>query len=201
MEAGTDVIVLTGDHAAALATRHPTYSVDSFLRLAFKEYTKRHYKSWVAFARDNLYGEDLRLILVSGFDMTKDFAMVAYSNNPGFVQSGATSDIPMFGVPSLLRWRTPCLPYTKHGPNQLTHLTEEHHPTELQYCVFIRGHTRHSSLRPLPKMFWARVRRHGAGRDSGGLLDLATSDIRSKQVVIGSGPLPVGPLRVLLFPC
>ena len=68
----------TGESGAALTTRHSTYNEDAQLDLRFRRYTKLHYESWVEFPREQEYGENLRPILVSGFDMTKDFAMMAY---------------------------------------------------------------------------------------------------------------------------
>ncbi|KAF9789168.1 hypothetical protein BJ322DRAFT_524556 [Thelephora terrestris] len=113
---------LTGDRGAALTTRHPTYTEDSRSESEFKRYTKRHYKSWVKFARDKKYGTNLRPVLVSGFDMAKDFAIMAYSNVETSVHSGATFSTPMFGstpASSSWRWRTSCSPHVKHGPQEL----------------------------------------------------------------------------------
>ena len=43
---------------------------------AFERYTKKHYDSWVTLAHRYCAVEP---VLVSGFDMTEDFAMTAYS--------------------------------------------------------------------------------------------------------------------------
>ena len=43
---------LSGDHGTAPVTRYQTYRADSPLESAFKAYAKRHYESWVAFARN-----------------------------------------------------------------------------------------------------------------------------------------------------
>jgi len=72
-------------------------------------YAKRHYKSWVEFARHKQYGNDVRPFLVSGFDMTRDFAMVAYSNRGHHFESNDTIAIPMFAStssPLQGTWRT-----------------------------------------------------------------------------------------------
>jgi len=93
---------LTGDRGAALVTRHQTISEDASLETAFEVYTKRHYKSWVEFARHKQYGNDVRPFLVSGFDMTRDFAMVAYSNRGHLFEPNDTIAIPMFASTLLL---------------------------------------------------------------------------------------------------
>jgi hypothetical protein len=45
---------LTGNRGAALVTKYSTYREDSLLESVFERYTKRHYASWVAFARHKL---------------------------------------------------------------------------------------------------------------------------------------------------
>ena len=159
---------LTGRRGAALTTRGCTYKEDAQLDLRFKKYTKRHYRSWVEFARDKEYGENLRPILVSGFDMTKDFAMMAYSNNSSSVQAGATISTPMFASASASawgEWRTECTPYFRHGPQDprppdLPPLLSRAgaSPTEFNQCVFIRYYTMRLELGIFP-----RVIRGGAG--------------------------------------
>ena len=79
------------------------------MEAAFEEYTKLHYESWVAFARQKKYGNDVRPILVSGFDMTKDFAMAAYSNVSTSLKSDLTIGVPMFGSASGALWGTSCM--------------------------------------------------------------------------------------------
>ena len=159
---------LTGRRGAALTTRGRTYKEDAQLDLRFKKYTKRNYKSWVEFARDKEYGENLRPVLVSGFDMTKDFAMMAYSNNSSCAQAGATISTPMFAsapAPAWGEWRTECTPYFKHGPQDprppdLPPLLSRtgNPPTEFNQCVFIRYYTMRLELGIFP-----RVIRGGAG--------------------------------------
>ena len=61
-------------------TRYPTYREDALLESVFEKYIKRHYEAWVAFARREGYGDDVQPVLVSGLDMTRDFALLAYSN-------------------------------------------------------------------------------------------------------------------------
>ena len=157
-----------GESGAALATRHQTYNEDAELDLRFRRYTKVHYESWVEFAREKEYGENLRPVLVSGFDMTKDFSMIAYSNNNTSVQAGANLSTPMFGSISAAAewtWHTACTPHMKHGPQQrrppglrLRRAREGRPSTEFNQCVFIRYYTMRSELGLFP-----RVIRAGAG--------------------------------------
>ena len=130
----------------------------------------QHYKSWVKFARDKKYGDNLKPVLVSGFDMTRDFAMVTYSDGGTSVRSDITLSIPMFGsVPtsSWGTWRARFTPHTNHGPQQCVppsrvgplssqQQTQESHSTEFDQCVFIRYYTMRLGLFP-------RVIRAGAG--------------------------------------
>ena len=167
---------LTWDRCAALATRHPTYKEDSRPDSEFKRYTKRHYKSWVRFASDRKYGENLRPVLVSGFDMTKDYAMMAYSNNHPSLPSSATFSTPMFGSSSASVswiWRTACSPHVKHGPQQRrpppsTILPSsqpsaaENPANEFNQCVFIRYYTTRFELGLFPRLS-ARVTRSNSG--------------------------------------
>ena len=175
---------LTGDRAAALTTRYPTYNEDSQLDFAFKKYTKRHYKSWAKFAREKGYGEKLRLVLVSGFDMTKDFAMVAYSDNRTSIQAGATVSTPMFGSAAATAWgmwHTACSPHYKHGPQEcsppsredlltLQSGAAESLTTEFNQCVFIRYYTMHFKLWFLREAIRAGAGPHdlGSGENGGG---------------------------------
>ena len=121
MEAGASFsFELTRTRGAALVTKYPTYREGTLLQAAFEKYTKRHYESWVAFASHKQYRDDVRPVLVSGFDMTKDFAMAAYSNEEtSVVESNFTVGVPTLGsasAPVWGTWRARCSPHTNHGP-------------------------------------------------------------------------------------
>ena len=110
---------LTENRGAALVTKHETYKMDAVVELAFQNYTKRHYESWVTFARDKKYGEDVHPILVSGFDMTKDFEMVAYSEDGSSLRAEISVDAPVVASASASLWdtrRIRCSPHTNQGP-------------------------------------------------------------------------------------
>jgi len=167
---------LTGNRGAALVTRYPTYGEDSLLESAFERYTKRHYDSWVTFARHKQYGDDVRPVLVSGFDMTRDFAMVAYFNEGASLESDLTIAVPMVASASASlwgTWRTRCSPHTNCGPQQRGPSPNREAidfpsrsvdagsiPNECNQCVFVRYYTMRSRKR-IP--MFPKVIRAGAG--------------------------------------
>ena len=177
---------LTGNQGAALVTKYPTYKEDFRLEIAFEKYTKRHYESWVAFARDKQYADDVRPVLVSGFDMTRDFAMVAYSYQDASLESDLTMTVPMFASASASiwgTWRTRYSPHTNYGPQECIppeqaidisslQLAEvETIPSAFNQCVFIRYYTmRRGPLRLFPKVIRAGAGPHdlGPGDNIGG---------------------------------
>ena len=109
---------LTGSHGAALVTKYQTYREDCESVSTFKSYTERHYESWVTFARNGGHGNDVRPVLVSGFDMTGDFAMVAYSNEDPSLEPDLIVDAPTPGPTSVWgTWRTRRSCHTNHGPS------------------------------------------------------------------------------------
>ena len=190
---------LAGDRGAALATRHSTYNEDSQLDPEFKEYTKRHYSSWVKFASDKKYGERLRPVLVSGFDMTKEFAMVAYSNSRTSGQAGANISTPMFGSVSASAswmWNTTCSPHVKHGPQQLRPPdlpplqsgAAASPSTEFNQCVFIRYYTIREGL--FPKVIRANAGPHdlGSGENRGKVFPELTVLPDAKPMSSDEGP-------------
>ena len=129
---------LTGDCGAALVTRYPTHREDSAgaSERVFEQYVKSHYESWVEFACDkNL--QDVQPVLISGFDVTKDFAMVSYLNHPDGppLGIGYTISRPMFASTTPLfggSWR---FKYTPHFQEA------ESVSIEFDQCVFIRYYT------------------------------------------------------------
>lgn len=174
---------LTGDHGAALLTRYPTFWEDSLERSAFVKYTKCHYKSWVKFACDKQYGDNIQPILVSGFDITKGFEMVAYAHEGTSPDTGLIVDIPALGsvcVPPCGMWRTRCLPHMNHGPRTtypMGSLPSGYAETggildEFNQCVFIRYCTMRSRkpIGMFPEVIWVGAGPHnlGSGENRGG---------------------------------
>ena len=60
-------------------TKYPIRREDIQANGTPKDYIKRHHSSWVDFAKDKRHGNDIRLVLVTGVDRTRDFAMMTYS--------------------------------------------------------------------------------------------------------------------------
>ena len=171
---------LAGDRGAALVTRYPTYREDSLMESIFEKYTKRHYESWVAFARQKGYGDDVQPVLVSGFDMTKDFAMAAYSNVSASLESDLTIGVPTIASASATlwgTWRARHSPHTNYGPQECIppppgraidfsslQLAETPRiPSEFNQCVFIRYYTMRMKLRLFPKVIRAGAGPHDLG--------------------------------------
>ena len=177
---------LTGHHGAALRTRYPTYMEDARSESTFERYVKRHYESWVTFARDKECGDDVRPILVTGFDMTKDFAMLAYSNKGISLEFGSEIDVPMFASASAsitVTRHTECSPHLKCGPQPwglpTTRLAIDFPssqspdpraiPSEFDQCVFIRYYTARLRKWMPPKVLRAGAGPHDLGSgDNGG---------------------------------
>ena len=169
---------LTGNRGAALVTGYKTYRKDASSEPAkFEEYTKRHYESWVAFALNRMSG-NVRPILVDGFDLAKDFAMVAYSNESTSLECDMTISVPALGSASASIWGTwhaSRTPHTNYGPQECVPPDERaagsppqpagegSAPNEYNQCVFVRYYTMGRR-----KWFLPKVIRAGAGpRDLG----------------------------------
>ncbi|KAF9789175.1 hypothetical protein BJ322DRAFT_526146 [Thelephora terrestris] len=188
----------TGESGAALTTRHESYNEDAQLDMRFRKYTKLHYESWVEFARLKEYGENLRPVLVSGFDMTKDFAMMAYSNSNTSVQAGADCHTPMFGSASVsaeFTWRTVCTPHFKDGPKERrppglrpSQAGAGTPPTEYNQCIFVRYYTMRSEFGIFPRVI----------RAAAGPKDLGSGENRGEtfpELTVRSGAGPVSAER------
>ena len=178
-----------------LVTKYCTYREDIELESAFEEYTKRHYDSWVKFARNAQHGRDVKPVLVTGVDMTKDFAMIAYSNNSAQLLSKFIASAPPPGSASASvwgTWSTRGLVHTNCGPkfsrppspdtldpsppgaNQVGAT-----PKGYNQCVFIRYYTMRRRALMFPKVIKAGAGPHdcGSGNNHDGTLpELVRSD-------------------------
>lgn len=181
----------TGDQGAALLTKYPTYREDIQRERTFEEYTKAHYDSWVAFARQRGHGSDIKPVLVTGVDRTKDFAMMSYSNDDdGLEAEFATSDSETASPWGT--WRTTGAVHTKCGPQScrpptLTRATDSDVPPsdysraetvsdetppensragaisdEYNNCVFVRYYTVRKRL-GIPRIMKAAAGPHDLG--------------------------------------
>jgi hypothetical protein len=166
---------LTEDQGAALVTKYLTYREDIQLTGVFEKYAKDHYDSWVTFARETGHGNDIKPVLVTGVDMTRDFAMMSYSNNDDNLTSEFTTSAP--GVGSVWgTWRTTGSVYKNCGPDlsrppsptQTVDPTSsgtghaETVPDEYNQCVFIRYYTVRKRL-GIPRVIKAAAGPHDLG--------------------------------------
>ena len=181
---------LTNDLGAALVTKCETHIIDALVESAFRRYTKLHYESWVTFADEKDYGDDVRPVLVSGFDMTKDFAIVAYSNDDASLEADVTISVPSLASTSAGvwgTWRARCSPHTNHGPQEYSplqsgraiesppqHAEAVNIPNGFNQCVFIRYYT----MKPRKLFFPPKIIRAAAGPH-----DLGSGDSRGDAQV------------------
>ena len=178
-------------------TRYDTYVGDAEEQHAFRKYTKKHYDSWVTFARSKQYGYDVQPVLVSGFDLTKDFAMAAYSNDDASLESALTLSIPMFASASASiygTWQTKVLPHTKCGPRQCVpdRFSQSAHGSpgpgsvgnisdDYKQCVFVRYYTMRKEMGVYPRVIRASAGPHDLG--PGHNHDSTFSELTARQVL------------------
>ena len=157
MESGARVAFeLTGKQGAALITRPPTRREYIERGSVFDNYVKRHYDSWVEFARERgPDGKNIRLILVTAVDLTREFAMVAYSDNQSHVECEFSAAIHGVASTSTSVWGSwqptagsvhtncgPHPPWESSSSSQTTALGPEIQD-EYTQCVFIKYSTIH----------------------------------------------------------
>ena len=180
MEPGVSLsFEFTKKQGAALVTRCRTFRADADHEAAFEEYTKRHYNSWVTFARNKRYGNDIKPVIVSGVDMTRDFAMMAYSSDSTRLSSKFTVLLPLLPTASGSawgKWETRGLVHTNCGPQLRTlpplpdaHGSEssntniEEIPKQFNQCVFIRYYTMRWKAFMFPRVIKAGAGPHDFG--------------------------------------
>jgi len=164
-----------GDQGAALLTKHPTYREDVELGRAFEIYTKEHYDSWVAFARKRGHPEGIKPVLVTGIDMTRDFATMSYSSDGDNLTAEFKTSTPGVSSPWGV-WRTTGVVHTNCGPQSCrrpisaqtadaTSSGSSHTETvsdEYNQCVFIRYYTVRKRL-GIPRVIKAAAGPHDLG--------------------------------------
>ena len=204
-----------------LITKHPTYREDIGLESTFEEYTKRHYDSWVAFARDTRHDNNIKPVLVTGVDTTRDFAMMTYSNNSTRLSPEFIVSVPLVDSTSAHAWgtwkneglvHTNCSPQLCNSPSLETLDPSPHDanqtrdiPEECNQCVFIRCCAMRQRALAFPKIGEAGAGPHGHdpgnNRDEG-LPELmhpeADSDTGSNQ---GGIPTAEGSTSVTITGC
>jgi len=166
LEPGSSIsFQLAGNQGAALLTKHSTYREDVQRERTFEEYMKEHYDSWVAFARERGHPGDVKPVLVTGVDMSRDFAMLSYSNDdddlraqftasdPGVVSPWGTWDIP--GVVD-----TNCGPQLCRPPSDSSHMGTI--SDEYDQCLFVRYYTMRRRF-GIPRVIRAAAGPHDLG--------------------------------------
>ena len=161
---------LTGKRGAALVTRYQAYREDTLEASAFEQYTKKHYDSWVTFAQR--YGA-VEPVLVSGFDMTKDFAMTAYSSGDTSFDSNISISVPTLASASTffhVMKGTSGSPHTNRGPQQCIPPDMSSKATSAgavsdgyNQCVFLRYYTMRRWMGLFPTLIRAAAGPHDLG--------------------------------------
>ena len=145
---------LTSKQGAALITNHPTCREDVEREGDFETYIKKHYESWVTFAREKGHG-DVKPVLVTGVDLTKEFAAIAYSDNQTRMECEFSVGAPAVGSASLTAWGSWYAPgglvHHNCGPTQSrsqrtrvaagSFTSGSEIPEDHNQCVFIRYYT------------------------------------------------------------
>lgn len=159
---------LTGGQGAILLTKHPIYREDIQLEGTFEEYTKGHYDSWVAFARERGHPNDIKPVLVTGVDMARDFAMMSYAIDGDDLMAEFIMSAPEVTSP-WGTWRKPGVVYTNCGPQLSRPPSNTNHTEtisdEYNQCVFVRYYTVRKRL-GIPRVIKAAAGPHDLGPGS-----------------------------------
>jgi hypothetical protein len=143
---------LTGDRGAVLITKHSTLLEDALRETTFAYYAQKHSQSWVDFSRDRGHGRDIHPILVTGVDLTREFATAAYSDNHAGMEcefSAAVTTVASASTSVWGSWRAGESVHTNCGPRPARSIQGNHGsskgsvlepalPDEYNQCVFIR---------------------------------------------------------------
>ena len=175
METGAKVAFeLTSNRGAALITDHPTSREGVQLEGEFEDYIKKYYDSWVDFAREKKHGRDVKPVLVTGVDLTKQFATIAYSDIKTRMLCSFSVGAPAVGSASLSawgNWDAPSVVHKNCGPtmgliqgnrnqgSEGSSISGSSIPEDRDQCVFVRYYT--FRKRPLlPRVLEARAGPH-----------------------------------------
>lgn len=179
LEPGSSIsFQLAGSQGAALLTKYPTYREDIQRERTFEEYTKEHYDSWVAFARERGHPSDVKPVLVTGVDLTRDFAMLSYSNNDEYNLRAQFTASDLGVVSPWGTWDAPgavdtnCGPQLCRPPSRCSHMGAV--SDEYDQCVFVRYYTVRRRL-GIPRVIRAAAGPHDIG--PGGRDDESSSGV------------------------
>jgi hypothetical protein len=147
---------------ALLMTKHQTFSEDMELRGTFSRQLLKHHSKWLSFAQDQGRPVELEdLILVTGLDLTKDFAMLSFANNSSDFDINFQVGVSQYATGSISAWgswHTTSSTQDNWGPQHtatpsalradraLRSITSEGDSAEAipsdeyRQCVFVRGY-------------------------------------------------------------
>ena len=168
--------ILTRGQSAVLLTKYPIYREDAQLGGTFEEYTKEHFDSWVTFARQRGHPKDIEPVLVTGVDLTRDFAMMSCSNGNRDLEVNFTISEPTVAPPWGV-WTKPgnvhvtCGPQSRRLPPAARTVSsassDNARPVAVsnQYnqCVFVRYYTVRRKLLGIPRVIKASAGPHDLG--------------------------------------
>ena len=166
---------LPGGQGAVLLTKHATLCEDVQQEGTFEEYTKKHYDSWETFARKRGHNKDVKPFLVTGVSMTRDFAMMSYSDDGDSLRAEFKISAPEV-TPPWGMWRKPgavhstCGPQPRHPPRATRTVNSVSSGNihtaavsdEYNQCVFVRYYTVRKRL-GIPRVIKAAAGPHNMG--------------------------------------
>lgn len=142
---------IVSKQGAALITSHQTYHEQLVKMLNYRCYIKKHYQSWVDFAREKQFGDDIKPFLVTAVDLTKEWAAIAYSGEQTHMRCEFSVGTPAVASASATvwgSWDTPDLVHKNCGPDHIQPFEgiDEGYasrwiPEDYNQCVFIEGYT------------------------------------------------------------
>jgi hypothetical protein len=162
-----------------LLTKYKTFCEDAERLGFFKDYMLRNYQTWVDYA--NQLGHMVTLediLLITGHDMTLDFAMLAFSSNSRQIGIEFEAGLPAVASASASvwgMWRTTmsvhhnCGPQHRDPPVQARPLlTEDSHSPdqpqpEYNQCVFLRAFRIRKRAGLIPMVIKAAAGPHDLG--------------------------------------
>ncbi|TCD67233.1 hypothetical protein EIP91_000362 [Steccherinum ochraceum] len=187
---------------AILVTKYKTYPEDAQRLGRFRDYIFENYQSWTKFAISQGHNIEMHdLILVTGRDLTADFAVATFlrpSASSSVAFSLGAPNVGSVGVSSWGSWSLDIPLYTSWGPQSLVPGAEsesqtyssvpERIPPPYTQCVFLRGFRVYRRLL-IPQVIKARAGYDNLGsgdRDNTDAMS-PTSDASSAHRSVGSG--------------
>ena len=169
-------------------TKHETLRDDAQRLERFKRYILDNYKSWETFATDHDHGISVEdIILVTGRDITEDFAMIAFSHQEQHLNMSfeiSASQIASTSASAWGSWKCEFPVFKNWGPQgtkrrvraELMPTAEDRILGEPQFkqCVFLRGYRLKFRMRIITKVIRAGAGPHDLGFDGGDQQDVPT---------------------------